>query len=140
MAATAVGAFVISGTSGAVGALVKGAGAAVDTGGIVGGCGSLTFSTMTGVGEAGAGMGAGAAWTGTGSTCWVMTGAGETTGEAGCSGITMAGELGGGTGSGAAARIGGAGGGDGGLGSEAGGVIAFSRVGSSTGTATTEPS
>jgi len=144
MAATAVGVFVISGTSGVVGTLVVGAGdstvAAVDTGGRVGGCGSLTFSTMTGVGEAGTGVGAGAAWAGTGSTCWVMTGAGETAGEAGCSGTTMTGELGGGTGSGAAARIGGAGGGDGGLGSEAGGVIAFSSVGSAAGTATTEPS
>jgi hypothetical protein len=62
------------------------------------------------------------------------------TGEAAGSEMTTIGELGGGTGSGAATTIGGAGGGDGGLGPEAGGVTAFSSVGSAAGTATTEPS
>lgn len=144
MAATAVGAFVIAGTVGAADALVEGAGdpmtVDVDAGGRVGGCVSFNFSTIIGVGEAGAGVGVGAAWAGTGSTCWMTTGAGETTGEAGCSGIAATGKLGGGIGSGAATRIGGAGGGDGGLESEAGGVTAFSSVGSAAGTATTEPS
>lgn len=144
MAATAVGVPVITGTVGAVDALVDGAAdstaTAVDAGGEVGGRVSLVFSTITGAGEAGAGVGVGAAWVGTGSTCCMTTGAGETTGEAGFSGTTTTGELGGGTGSGAATRMGGAGGGDGGLGSEAGGVTAFSSVGSAAGTATTEPS
>lgn len=144
MAATAVGASVITGAVGAADAWVDGAGGstavAVDAGGRVGGCVSLVFSTINGVGEAGAGVGVGAAGARTGSTSWMTTGAGETTGEAGFSGTATTVELGGGTISGAATRIGGAGGGDGGLESEAGGVTAFSSVGSAVGTATTEPS
>jgi hypothetical protein len=94
---------------------------------------SFAFSVVTRTGVAGAGAGVGAAGAGTGSFCWM-------TGEAAGSEMTTTGELGGGADSGAATTMGGAGGGDGGFGSEAGGVIAFSSVGSAVGTATTEPS
>jgi hypothetical protein len=146
--ASAGGVLVTSGTMGAVDALVaigdEGAGdsttVAGGAGGRVEGVVSLGFSTVTGTGEAGAGVGVGGAWAGTGSTCWMTVGAVETTGELGGSGLATTGGLGGGTDSGATTTIGGAGGGDGGLGSEAGGVTAFSSVGSAAGTATTEPS